>query len=529
NQRQGYWMTGYKQPQVLLLIMVVLFSFLPEALWVFRPEIESDALSYHLPYAKQFAENQGLLVNTYLRYPLNAFNFDLLYAVGFVLNGEVLARLFHVYAGILILLGLYELGVRAGSATAGALASFVFIESDLVATIMVGGYIDLGIAMFAIAALMPLLYRSQAIGRQAIILSAIFLGLAIGTKYLGWLYLPIIVFMLVLSRVSFRLIFLYVGICILIASPWYIRNIWISGNPLHPFLQNWFGYWLWTADDIARQHADLLVRHGVDRSLENFIKLPWYMMATDVFSKHGNMHVFVAIDTILSWFWLYPKKHRLLAIFVIINVVFWFFTSQISRYLLAVIPLLGLITAQAVAMITLAVWVKLTNFWKPKKIFKRPAKTLFVLTLVVIVLGVRENVRYFNNLNKYQYIAVNQQSWDVLLQKNPDYLLLHAANQNHAKGTLKLGFTYANYYADHPIKGDWFGQVNMIQIVHSADTEKDLIKIMKAIETDHVLIDFSLSFFKQFDEKLKSSPLFYLVAENPKGRLYSMQNSLSDL
>src|SRR5690606_32191459 len=78
----GYWMTGYKQPQVLLLIMVVLFSFLPEALWVFRPEIESDALSYHLPYAKQFAENQGLLVNTYLRYPLNAFNFDLLYAVG---------------------------------------------------------------------------------------------------------------------------------------------------------------------------------------------------------------------------------------------------------------------------------------------------------------------------------------------------------------------------------------------------------------------------------------------------------------
>src|SRR5690554_7784045 len=98
------------------------------------------------------------------------------------------------------------------------------------------------------------------------------------------------------------------------------------------------------------------------------------MMATDVFSKHGNMHVFVAIGTILSWFWLYPKKHRLLAIFVIINVVFWFFTSQISRYLLAVIPLLGLITAQAVAMITLAVWVKLTNFWKPKKIFKRPAK-----------------------------------------------------------------------------------------------------------------------------------------------------------
>ncbi len=526
-RQRGYLMIYYQQPQVLLLVGVILFSFLPAAMWVFSPETGADALSYHLPYAKQFAEHQGLMVNPYLRYPLNVLNFDLLYAVGFVLNGEILARLFHVYAAFLMLLGLYELGARAGSALAGALAAFVFIENDLVTNIMVSGYIDLGIAMFAIAALMPLLYRQQPLARQTIILSAIFLGLAIGTKYLGWLYLPILLLILLMQRTKVRLLLLYVFVCLLVAAPWYVRNIWISGNPLHPFLQNWFGYWLWTADDIARQHADLLVRHGIDRSFGNFIKLPWYMTA-GIFSKHGNIHVFVAIGTVLAWFCLFSKKHRLLAIFVVANIVFWFFTSQISRYLLAVIPLLGLITALTLVMAVQAVWVKFNSLWKRNWMFRWPKKTMLILSILVIALGIRTNIRYFNKLDKYQYIAVNQQTWDNLLLKNPDYQLLHAANQNQAKGTLKFGFVYANYYAEHPIKGDWFGLVNMIEIVHSVNDDKDLVKKMKALNTDHVLVDFSFSFFKQFDDKLKDSPLFYIVAENPKGRLYGLKKPFSD-
>ena len=61
------------------LVAILLAFWLSVAIRVFLPESGADGLSYHLPYAKSFADEGGLVVETYLRYPLNTLNFDLLF------------------------------------------------------------------------------------------------------------------------------------------------------------------------------------------------------------------------------------------------------------------------------------------------------------------------------------------------------------------------------------------------------------------------------------------------------------------
>ena len=52
------------------LIAVLLILLLPNTYHVFFPDSVSDAVRYHLPYAKFYVENSGLAVNEYMRYPV---------------------------------------------------------------------------------------------------------------------------------------------------------------------------------------------------------------------------------------------------------------------------------------------------------------------------------------------------------------------------------------------------------------------------------------------------------------------------
>jgi len=99
------------------LVAILLVLFLPNMHQVFFPDYVSDAVRYHLPYAKFYAENHGLMVNEYMRYPVFSHNINLAFSLGYLYlgpdQGEVLARMFISLSLLLIIIGLYSLVVDA--------------------------------------------------------------------------------------------------------------------------------------------------------------------------------------------------------------------------------------------------------------------------------------------------------------------------------------------------------------------------------------------------------------------------------
>ncbi|MBN1666256.1 MAG: hypothetical protein JW862_04185, partial [Anaerolineales bacterium] len=111
-------------------------------------------------------------------------------------------------------------------------------------------YTDFTLAYFCLAVLFSLTGWRRAQGRTALpwlLLAASNAGMAMGVKYTSFI-LPISAVLLLFwwgrhqLRRAWRPVLLFSLVALLIASPWYLRNLFQTGNPVYPFVfggQNW--------------------------------------------------------------------------------------------------------------------------------------------------------------------------------------------------------------------------------------------------------------------------------------------------
>lgn len=488
--------------------------FVATAARIFTPEPGFDALSYHLPYARLFAEAQGLVVDESLRYPLNALGFDLLFSIGLLFEGEILARLFHVLATFWIMTGLYALTQRYFGPLAAFLAGLFWITTPLIRNLMISGYIDIGLALFVFAAIIALLLYQSLVLKRLLIFSAVMLGIALGIKYLALVSAVLLgLWVAVLTR-SARSVFTFALLAGLVGCFWYLRSWAIAGNPVHPFAQQWFGFWLWSAEDLAAQSADLLAVHGVERSLPNFLRMPWDLIDYQGY-KHGRLGLPALAGMLLAWvaIWQRPVL-RATGWLVLANLVFWFFTSQLARYLIPTLPLLLMLTAAYLSQ-------ALTWLARPLKRWlpaigpggrRRLSAAMIGLLIITGALDLRERVLEGK-------VLVNRAQWDSVWHAHPEQQLADAAGSTAARATLKLGFPEIQYRFTSPLVGDWFGPARMVGFVRDSSSTDSLIEAMQALEVDQLLIDASYPTFAML-RPLLDDPRFVEVFANEAGWLY---------
>jgi hypothetical protein len=77
-----------------------------------QPPHAWDELMYHLPYARFWAEQGALTVNEWLRYPLFAYNMDLLYAASLLFDNDVLPHLLHAFTAVATAVLTFGIGRR---------------------------------------------------------------------------------------------------------------------------------------------------------------------------------------------------------------------------------------------------------------------------------------------------------------------------------------------------------------------------------------------------------------------------------
>lgn len=266
-------------------LAVSLLAILAALIGALAPEIGFDALRYHLWLPKLWlAKGSPVdLVNEYVAlYPLT---WELLFGTALAIGNPVAAKLLHFATLPLTGLLVYQLAQRFVPKASPWLAMAIFVTIPTVMWEATTAYNDLALALHIGLAIYALLKYLSAQCWQWLVLAALNMGIALGTKNLALIvFLPAsagLAWLLWLRertwRKSLLSVAIFIGVSLLIPFPWYLRSWLASGNPVFPDLYPIFGAFpaeRWN-EITERGLAAFKDGFGYPRTPLNLILLPW--------------------------------------------------------------------------------------------------------------------------------------------------------------------------------------------------------------------------------------------------------------
>jgi hypothetical protein len=226
------------------------------------PEVEYDALWYHLDLPKRYLE-AGSLVDFRCQYVAHYPSAtELLFGYGLALADAIAAKLVHFGMGVLLALATYRLGIQVASRRAALLAAAILVVTPTVTWEATTAYVELATAFFVVLGLSWVIRFAETQARGALALAGLFTGLALATKTLALIAaapLALLVAIAARGRPRLRLgsAIGFLGIALVPALPWLLRAQIETGNPVFPSAYGLFGADsdLWTPQADAAQQA----------------------------------------------------------------------------------------------------------------------------------------------------------------------------------------------------------------------------------------------------------------------------------
>lgn len=447
---------GFFERLGITLIIAMLAMVLVRGL---APVTDYDGLAYHLVVPRNY-----LQAGRIRPYPGEAhFNFpltvDLLYIPAVSLGLESAAKLIHLEFGVLLGLGVYTLAQRLLKSRKGAwLALLVFAATPVIGT--VGGYAhtDLGWAFFEFLAAYTLLCWLKGEEEGWLVLSGVFAGLGLGSKYLGLPVLGVLGLVLLIQRglaarrpwrkaLGNGLLF---GLtALVVAAPWYLKNwLWL-GNPFYPL---WFGGVGWDAYEAAKL-SFMGVSYGPRRGLLGYLLLPWDLFRYSIGYFGPIPFAFPTPLSLLLPLYLLVRRRLAVNLLLLISALrfgTWAISARSPRYLLDIYPLLSIAVAYLL--------MELARQYKVRAIVQGVVFILLVANLswqalllaqegpLPVVLGLESREEYLADHNDPPYRAIrfiNHLSNDSADKRNPLVLFVgngqsyyvttdHVADINHS-------------------------------------------------------------------------------------------------
>ncbi len=325
----------------IILIGVALFT-LGSALCV--PYVW-DELTYHIALPFRWINAGSLTVfrdNAFSGFPALP---QLLFRLGCQNGGILFPRLLVWISYLFLFIAIHTYLRPYGKRFVVLFMTFMFIASPLVVNMMRSTYVEIFIMFNMLAAL--LLIQETEKSWKSIFLCGMLSGGIVATKLTG-IGVAAIVFIFLCSRwqrnfaSKFKTLLIYFtlgGICI--ALPFYLRPWILTGNPFYPFLASWFceseagalvsKYWYLTGN----AHFGL-------RSILGFFTV-FILIAFDNKSFDGMILGWPFIAFIILGIWwlrnlwgggkVFLKVKIYLPATIIFYYIFWFMTSQQTRFL----------------------------------------------------------------------------------------------------------------------------------------------------------------------------------------------------
>ncbi|HXU64800.1 MAG TPA: hypothetical protein VN962_24030 [Polyangia bacterium] len=383
---------------VLVLGVILLATFIATC----APPSAMDATVYHL-----YAPAEFLRTGTWTKLDeVQSFQplyVEMLFAQGLAIGGGPLAALVHW------LLGVGAIGAAACWArrfgARGLWAAVMFGGSALWVWESTSAFIDLALGLFASLSL--LFAVSSELGGAAVCLAGVFGGLAGGTKFTG-------VVLAALSggvafarswpdrKVAFRSLLVVGTIALLVASPWYIRDALLTGNPFFPLANKVFGL---PPQPLAS------MTYGLGTDLLHLLSSPFDLLARgENFDQGWALGPAYLAFAPVGWVLLRSRRSHeaaLVGAYALAWWLIWFYSSPQTRLLVPMLPMLAglgavaidalLASRRALRLVTVCILgVELTG--------GLAAAALYLRTAGPVVLG-KESADSYLRRTSWNYVA----------------------------------------------------------------------------------------------------------------------------
>lgn len=316
---------------------------------VFTPStrLDWDSLAYHLAVPKIWLAEGHIRPVSFIhhsRFPAAA---DSLFLLGLGFGGQSAAKGFMFAAYIFGIFAIFGLARHRYRGQAGWLAALGFAAVPMAIWEAGSAYIDLIHGLYAGIGLWLLADDSE--DRPHPVVAALLIGLALGTKYTGLQAFGVAV-VLVLIGSRRREILKFGAVALALGGFWYVKNWVEAGNPVYPFYYSIFGGVNWN-EFAAKIYAEEQATFGMGRgpgALLGLAAVPGRF--TNPAPLIGGGLPFVSLGAaglaaLVGWGLRtsIPRLERraLLACGLVLGL--WLFTSQQSRYILALLPMLAIL------------------------------------------------------------------------------------------------------------------------------------------------------------------------------------------
>lgn len=497
-----WWEWGVLACAVLLSVMV---SWRFPGAW--------DDTSYHLPLARTIVEHHALVANEWLRFPYFPAFMHLLFAAGLLVD-VWLAQWLATWPVVVILVGLMGASRWLCRHAAWGVLAWTLVVSTPALTHSLGfAYVDVGLALFCMAAVVAVALWAQSKTLKScawLVMAGGCAGIAVGIKVhglvvaagIGCAVLGAAVWTGQVERVP-KLWASFGLPCVALGGFWYARSYWVTGDPVHPVGASVFGYYLWTAGDMAIQVAEQAT-HGVPKQ--------WGQVLLGIWRAHVP-YLYAAFCIPLLVTSGYARAWAVVGCVVWVNTLFWFWVSQVDRYLVPVLPLAALL-CMGVALCVARGASVVVGVSVLEKTLRRYGGVL------ALVCGIWLAWSAITAWLQRPPINIQSQAYDEIP-------LLRRAQElapKYGNRVLNLGYENAFFYYNGQLVGDWFGRAAFWRIADCRQkchmrSPDETQRVMQELEVRMVLIN-ARKF--PFDEARYSSD-FVFLARNGDGFLYGLK------
>lgn len=334
-------------------------------LWAcLAPPHQYDSLVYHLPLPAAYLRAGGFVKLDHFLYGHFPQNAELLFSLALLAGSDTLAQMLMWLCTALSVWWVFELGKREAPLSAVLLSCFLLAGHTSVMLLASTTYVEPLVMLWVSAAVFSF-QRWQQVNvaapraRSWLFLSAVFTGLALGTKYYAGITAALLA-LLLLGRAlragrpkeGLADLALFVLVAAGLFAPWLVKNWLYVGNPVFPFF-NWafpgagtgfneaFAKGYFSAVSEYR-HVGTYWRDLIGLAFMLLRNDPRFGGGMDVLGRLGWELVFWSLP-LAAWAAWRNGFLRGLLVFCALYLLAWFSTGVVLRFLLAVAPLLCLL------------------------------------------------------------------------------------------------------------------------------------------------------------------------------------------
>lgn len=278
---------------------IIIFSILLVAICTFiaasLPQTYVDGLVYRLPYLEHLKSFGGIPFHQYLWAWLIPQPTILIFAPAYYFLGEVGAAWSVLIFSFILGWVIFEFTkLFANNITASLLAVLVILANPIIWTFSTAVYNDILIVAYSLAGLFAVIKAAQSTDYKLLAVAALLIGFACSIKLNAPIFLAVSLSIIFIFSAQVRQLLLHPKVCIAILCgllamlPWYIWVYLQTGNPLFPFLHDYFN--TYTEFKAAAVYSAIAIKSfGFDVSLISILSLPWNLtFDTSSFGEYVN-------------------------------------------------------------------------------------------------------------------------------------------------------------------------------------------------------------------------------------------------